>query len=271
MRLWVLGSGSRGNAVLIECGDTRVLVDAGFNPRELAGRLAAAGVAPQSIRACVVTHEHTDHVKGACAGAAKWGWALHASEGTAEACPALLAADVRTFEPGASLTIGGFELRTVPTPHDASAPVAVVVTSSRSGARAGVCYDLGHASDPVKVAMRELDLLVLEANHDENMLRVGPYPPVVQNRIASRNAHLSNRAAARLARDSASFNLKHVVLAHLSENCNEPALAVRTVTEAMASTKFRGKVHAAAQDAVVGPFTPRLARCAPAPQQLSLF
>jgi len=271
MRRWVLGSGSRGNAVLIECGDTRVLIDAGFAPRELAPRLAAAGVQPQSIRACVVTHEHTDHVKGACAGAARWGWDLHASEGTAAACPALLQADVRTFEPGASLTIGGLELRTVPTPHDAAAPVAVVVTSARSGARAGVCYDLGHASDPVKVAMRDLDLLVLEANHDEAMLRVGPYPPVVQHRIASRHGHLSNRAAARLARDSASFNLKHVVLAHLSENCNEASLAVRTVSEAMAPTKFRGKVHAASQSAVVGPFTPRMARCAPAPEQLNLF
>ena len=271
MRLWVLGSGSRGNAVLIECGDTRVLVDAGFTPRELAGRLAAAGVAPQSIRACVITHEHTDHVKGACAGAAKWGWALHASEGTAEACPALLAADARTFEPGACLSVGGLELRTVPTPHDATSPVAVVATSSRSGARAGVCYDLGHASDPVKVAMRELDLLVLEANHDETMLRVGPYPPSVQGRIAGRRGHLSNGAAARLARDSASFNLKHVVLAHLSESCNEPALAERTVSEALAATKFRGRVHVATQHAVVGPFTPRMARCGPAPQQLSLF
>ncbi|HET9010289.1 MAG TPA: MBL fold metallo-hydrolase [Gemmatimonadaceae bacterium] len=271
MRLWVLGSGSKGNAVLIECGETRVLVDAGFAPRELAGRLAAVGVAPQSIRACVITHEHTDHVKGACAGAAKWGWALHASEGTAEACPALLGADARTFEPGASLTIGDLELRTVPTPHDATAPVAIVATSSRSGARAGVCYDLGHASDPVKIAMRELDLLVLEANHDEAMLRAGPYPPSVQGRIAGRRGHLSNRAAARLARESASFNLKHVVLAHLSESCNEPALAERTVSDALTGTRFRGKVHVAPQHAAVGPFTPRLTRCAPAPEQLTFF
>ena len=271
MRLWVLGSGSRGNAVLVECGETRVLIDAGFAPRELGGRLAAVGVSPQSIRACVITHEHSDHVKGACAGAAKWGWSLHATEGTASACPALLDADVRTFEPGATLTIGGLELRTVPTPHDATAPVAVVATSARSGARAGVCYDLGHASDPVRVAMRELDLLVLEANHDEAMLRAGPYPPSVQGRISGRRGHLSNGAAAKLARESATFNLKHVVLAHLSESCNDGALAERTVSEALTGTRFRGKVHVAPQHAVVGPFTPRLARCAPAPQQLSLF
>lgn len=271
MRLWVLGSGSRGNAVLIECGETRVLIDAGFSPRELAARLAATGVPPQSIRACVITHEHTDHVRGACAGAERWGWALHATEGTAAACPALLAADARTFEPGASFSVGGLELRTVPTPHDASDPVAVVATSARSGARVGVCYDLGHATDPVRVAMRELDLLVLEANHDEAMLRVGPYPPSVQRRIASRRGHLSNGAAAKLAREAASFNLKHVVLAHLSESCNDGALAARTVSDALAGTRFRGKVHVATQQGVVGPFTPRLARCGPAPEQLSLF
>ncbi|MFL5576774.1 MAG: MBL fold metallo-hydrolase [Gemmatimonadaceae bacterium] len=271
MRLWVLGSGSRGNAVLVECGETRVLVDAGFNVRELASRLGAVGVAPQSIRACVITHEHSDHVKGACAAAEKWGWSLHASEGTAQAFPALLDADVRTFEPGASVEVGGLELRTVPTPHDAADPVAVVATSRRSGARAGVCYDLGHATDPVRVAMRDLDLLVLEANHDEGMLRAGPYPPSVQGRIASRHGHLSNRAAGALARECANPNLKHVVLAHLSESCNDHGVAERTVSLALAGTRFRGKVHVAMQHAVVGPFTPRMARCAPAPEQLTFF
>jgi phosphoribosyl 1,2-cyclic phosphodiesterase len=133
-----------------------------------------------------------------------------------------------------------------------------------------VCYDLGHASDPVRVAMRELDVLVLEANHDDGMLRAGPYPPSVQGRIASRSGHLSNGAAARLARECANGNLRHVVLAHLSEVCNEPAVAMEAVTAALAGTRFRGRVHAATQHGPVGPFTPRMSRCAPAPQQLSL-
>lgn len=271
MRLWVLGSGSKGNAVLIECGETRVLIDVGFAPRELARRLAAIGVAPSSIKACVVTHEHSDHVRGAQAATRRWGWSLHASAGTAEACPALLEADARTFEPGDSFAVGGVELRTVPTPHDAAAPVALVATSTHSGARAGICYDLGHATDPVRVAMRELDLLVLEANHDEGMLRAGPYPPSVQRRIASRSGHLSNRAAAKLARDCAHFNLRHVVLAHLSENCNDRQVAHETVAEGLAGTKFRGRVHVSSQHSVCGPFTPSLRRCAPAPEQLALF
>ena len=271
MRLWVLGSGSRGNAVLIECGETRVLVDAGFAPRELARRLAAVGVAPSSVKACVVTHEHTDHVKGAAAAAQRWGWSLHASAGTADAWPALLEADARTFEPGDTFTVGGVELRTMPTSHDAAAPVAVVATSSHSGARVGVCYDLGHATDAVRVGLRELDLLVLEANHDEGMLRAGPYPPSVQRRIASRSGHLSNDAAGKLARQCAHHNLRHVVLAHLSENCNDPVVAHQTVSTALDGTRFRGRVHVTKQDSVVGPFTPSLRRCAPAPEQLTLF
>lgn len=270
MRVWVLGSGSRGNAILLESGDTRVLVDAGFHVRELEVRLTAVGVAPQSVRACVVTHEHGDHARGACAAAARWGWELHASEGTAGACAGMAAADVRTFEPGATFAIGGLSVRTVPVPHDAAGPVAVVATAERSGARVGVCYDLGHASDPVRVAMRELDILVLEANHDDGMLRAGPYPPSVQGRIAGRAGHLSNRAAAGLARECANSNLRHVVLAHLSEVCNDPAVATEAVTAALVGTRFRGRVHAATQGGTVGPFTPRMSRCAPAAQQLSL-
>jgi phosphoribosyl 1,2-cyclic phosphodiesterase len=267
----VLGSGSRGNAVLVESGDTRVLIDAGFPPHVLEKRLTAIGIPPASVRACVITHEHGDHVSGAAAAVARWGWDLHASEGTARACPALADADVRTFEPGATVTVGGIELRMVPTPHDAESPVAVVATAVKSGARAGICYDLGHATDPVRVAMRELDILVLESNHDEGMLRLGPYPPVVQRRISGRDGHLSNRAAGMLARQCVGPSLRHVVLAHLSEQCNTPDVARTAMTEALSTTRFRGRVDVAAQNAVVGPITPYMRRCAPAAEQLTLF
>lgn len=270
MRVWVLGSGSRGNAVLIECGDTRLVVDAGFPVRELAQRLAAVGVAPESIEACVVTHEHGDHVRGASAAAAKWGWALYATPGTAAACPALLAADARTVEAGTTFQVGRFDVRTVPTPHDAREPVAVVATARPTGARAAVCYDLGCATEPVRQALRGVDVLVLEANHDAGMLRGGPYPPSVCDRIASRTGHLSNRAAATLARESAHRALSHVVLAHLSEQCNQPSVAVGDVSAALARTAFRGRVDAAAQDAVVGPFLPGASRRAAAAEQLAL-
>ena len=267
MRVWVLGSGSRGNAVLLESGDTRVLVDAGFAPRELAQRLAAVGVAPESIAACVVTHEHADHVKGAAAASARWGWQLYATTGTAAAGAALLDADVRAVDARAGFTVGGLELRTVPTPHDAAEPVAVVATARGSGARAAICYDLGHATEPVRQALRDADVLVLESNHDEGMLRSGPYPPSVCDRIAGRNGHLSNRAAGALARQCAHRQLGHVVLAHLSEQCNDARVAVEQMTVSLARTAFRGRVAAASQGSPVGPFVPGLRRAA---AQLSL-
>jgi len=270
MRLWVLGSGSKGNAVLLECGDSRVLVDAGFPVRELAQRLATLGIAPQSIEGVVLTHEHGDHVRGASAAAIRWGWSLYATEGTARAHPALPEADVATFDAGATLHVGRFELRAVPTSHDAADPVAVVATSKSTGVRAGVCYDLGCITDVVRGAFRDVDLLVLEANHDEGMLRAGPYPPSVCERIAGRRGHLSNRAAAAMARDAAHPNLSHVVLAHLSESCNDHGLATAAVAAGVAGTRFRGKVSVAPQHAATGPLLPRLNRWVAVSEQLAL-
>ncbi|GJG87594.1 MBL fold metallo-hydrolase [Gemmatimonadetes bacterium T265] len=269
MRLWVLGTGSRGNAVLLESDGARLLVDAGFGVRALAERLAAARVAPESIDACVVTHEHADHVKGVRHAAARWGWAIHASAGTAGAHAPLRAGNASTFAAGAGFRVGPFDVQTVATPHDAAESVAVVVTSD-SGARAGVCYDLGHAPDPVRAALAELDVLVLEANHDEAMLRAGPYPPSVAERIAGRFGHLSNRAAGALARQIAGAGLRHVVLAHLSESCNEPRLASADVGAALARTRFRGAITPALQDLVAGPFVATAHKRSGGAEQLAL-
>lgn len=260
MKLWVLGSGSSGNAVLIECGDSRVLVDAGFGTRTLATRLRAIGVAPASIEACIVTHEHTDHVKGAAAGARRWGWTVYASDGTVDAWPELRASNCVRVASGASIALSRMLVTTYATPHDAASPIGVRVTSTRSGASAVVCTDIGHVSDGVRALCAEADLLVLESNHDEGMLRAGPYPPSVRARIASRTGHLSNRACAALVRDVTHTNLAHVVLAHLSENCNDHGLAHATASTALRRTRFRGRLSVAMQHDVVGPFLPRAAR-----------
>ena len=266
MKLWVLGSGSSGNAVLIECGESRVLVDAGFGTRTLSSRLRAIGIAPASIEACIVTHEHTDHVKGAAAGARRWGWTLFASEGTVDAWPELQDSNCVRVAPGASVDLTRMRITTYATPHDSASPIGVRVTATRTGASAVVCTDVGHVSDGVRALCSDADLLVLESNHDEGMLRAGPYPPSVRARIASRTGHLSNRACAGLVRDVTHTNLAHVVLAHLSENCNDHGIAHAATADALRRTRFRGRLSVAMQHDVVGPFLPRASRADAAAQ-----
>lgn len=256
MRMWMLGSGSRGNAVVLEAAGTRILIDAGFAPQVMIDRLAVADVAPESIDAVVITHEHIDHVRGVRVMSERFGWTPYATAGTIMAARDLRDAGAIPFRAGDALTLGEIDLATVRASHDAAEPVVLVATARRSGARAGIAYDLGIATQPVLDAMRDLDLLVLEANHDEDMLRHGPYPPSVRNRIAGRTGHLSNSAAAQLARDVAHRDLRHVVLAHLSESCNAPRAALEAVTSSMPRARFAGRVSVAAQDRVVGPFEP---------------
>ncbi len=260
MKVWVLGSGSGGNAVLVEAGESRGLVDAGFGTRMLSARLKTIGIAPASIEACIVTHEHTDHVKGAAAAARRWGWSLFASEGTVDAWPELKEANCTRVPVGDSVALSRMMLTTYGTPHDAASPIGVRLTSNSTGARAVVCTDIGHASANVRELCEEADLLVLESNHDDGMLRSGPYPPSVRARIASRVGHLSNRASAELARDVVHRDLAHVVLAHISENCNDHGLAHRAMTEALRRTTFRGTTSVALQHGVVGPFLPKANR-----------
>lgn len=266
MKVWVLGSGSSGNAVLVESGESRVLVDAGFSRRELASRLRTIGVAPASIEACVVTHEHTDHVKGAASAARRWGWSLYASAGTIDAWPELAGAGCAAVAPGESVTLSRVVMTAYATPHDAANPIGVRIASSATGASAVVCTDVGHVSDGVRALCSNADVLVIESNHDEGMLRTGPYPPSVRARIASRTGHLSNRACADLVRDVVHRDLTHVVLAHLSERCNDHGIAHRAAAASLRRTRFRGALSVAMQHGVVGPFLPRAGRLEPEPQ-----
>jgi phosphoribosyl 1,2-cyclic phosphodiesterase len=269
VKVWILGTGSSGNAVLVEGDGTRVLIDVGFGPRTLASRLKAASVDPCSIDACFLTHDHSDHVSGVARAAKRWGWAVFATKGTAQS-PALATVSVTPLSANERLRIEGLELTAIATPHDANEPVGFLATSVSTGARAAICYDVGHASDDVHALCREVDVLVLEANHDEGMLWAGPYPPWLCQRIAGDSGHLSNRAAAALARDSVTSRTAHVVLAHLSEKNNTPEMARSAVRSALRTTAFRGKLSTASQDTVIGPFVPRGLR-AESPDQYSLF
>lgn len=254
MRIWALGTSSAGNAFLLECEGARVLVDAGFPPRTLAARLASVGVAPESVEGVVLTHEHGDHVRGAADGAARWGWSLSASAGTVAADSDLAAAGARTFHAGDTLAFSTMTIATIPVPHDAAEPVALVATARSSGVRVGIAYDIGHAPEPLARALERVDVLVLEANHDETMLRDGPYPPVVRARIAGAYGHLSNRAAAELGARCAHRALSAVVLAHLSARCNTPALATQAVRATLAGSAPRARTVPAPRAGVAGPF-----------------
>jgi phosphoribosyl 1,2-cyclic phosphodiesterase len=265
----MLGSGSKGNAILIECDGSRILIDCGFGTRTLAGRLKAIRVAPQSIDACLITHEHTDHVKGAAGAMKRWGWGVHATRGTI-AESGLTGSGLKSFRPGAVLDFPTMSVTSTSTPHDARQSVGFVVESKSTGARAGLFYDIGHVSASIASACKDLDILVLESNHDDDMLRNGPYPRWLQSRIAAPTGHLSNKDSGAFAREALTKTTNHLVLAHLSENCNSPRIALASMRFAIAKSRFKGTLSAAKQDAVVGPFTPGAAR-AERPIQYALF
>jgi phosphoribosyl 1,2-cyclic phosphodiesterase len=258
MKLAILGSGSRGNAVALHADGATLLVDAGFGPKTLARRAAESGIPLTPLAGIVLTHEHGDHARGAAHLANALGCEVFASAGTIARVPAGRI-PARLLPPaGQSVRIGPFRVMTARTAHDASEPVAVAVVDE-SDRKVGVAYDLGRATAAVRHLLRDCAALVLEANHDEVLLRTGPYPPVVRARIGGAFGHLSNRAAAELAAEVCGPRLEVVVLVHVSERCNDPALARRTVAAALRGRRFRGQLLVAAQDTALPAVTLRRA------------
>lgn len=257
MRFCTLASGSKANVTLVEIGATRLLIDCGLGPRILARRLAEAGVAPTSVDAVVVTHEHIDHVKGLAQAVARWGWPVVATAGTLAGARDVPRERHVALGYGDSRVIGACSVELIAVPHDAAQPAAVVVTSTHSGLRLGLATDLGDVSDALAAAFERLDFLVLESNHCEVMLRNGPYPPFLQARIASGTGHLSNRQTGALLQHVAHKGLRQVMLAHLSQQNNEPSVALTAATAVLKGTRFRGVLGCAAQDVVTHPGTRR--------------
>jgi len=254
VRLTVLGSGSRGNALLLESSGDAILIDAGFSARDLERRLDAAGGRPAGLVGIALTHEHGDHARGASAAAAAWGVPILASRGTLDALAPRLKAgtETRALGAGRGVRCGGFTVRAYPTAHDASDPLMLVVEDA-DGRRVGIAYDVGSPTAALKHACLGLDALVLETNHDEVLLRSSRYPATVRARIAGRGGHLSNREAGLLAAEVAHAGLALVVLAHLSDQCNTPALALEAMARALAGTAFCGRLVVARQDAPLPP------------------
>lgn len=231
MRFASLGSGSRGNALLVEADGTRVLIDCGFGPRELGKRLARLGVEIGDVDAILVTHEHGDHVGGVARCAGRHGIAVFASAGTCAAAGALAEVRVERFDSHSCFSVGGIEVHPYPVPHDAREPVQFVLADGRH--RLGVLTDAGHVTPHMVSMLAACDAIVLECNHDPEMLARGSYPWHLKQRIAGRFGHLDNEAAAGLLRQIGTQRLQHVVCAHLSEQNNRPALAVAAVAAAL--------------------------------------
>lgn len=233
VRVCLLASGSRGNATLIEADGCRVLIDAGLSAREINRRLGEIGLCADDLDALLITHEHRDHVGGIGPLARRHHLPVYIVPQTAAAIPQLgKIAALFHFMPGDRFTLGPLEISSFSITHDATDPVGFVINSSEG--RIGYATDLGIATRLVADQLKGARVLVLESNHDEQMLLNGPYPWPLKQRVHGRHGHLSNRAAAELLQKLAWEGLEAVFLAHLSQENNHPQLAGQTLKDCLA-------------------------------------
>jgi len=236
MRFCSLGSGSSGNALVVEsrCGTTtsRVLVDCGFSQRELQTRLARAGLAVDDLDAVFVTHEHGDHVGCAVTLSRRHGIPLWTSRGTWRALgePALPEGRLRFARDGEPITVGNLQLHPFTVPHDALEPLQLSCTDGQW--RLGVLTDVGSSTAHLLAQIQRCDALVLECNHDRTLLAQSRYPASLKARIDGPHGHLANDSAAQILAQCHHAGLRHVVAAHLSEQNNSPALAAEALAAA---------------------------------------
>lgn len=219
----MLASSSSGNCTFVSAGRTRILVDAGLSGRETFGRLAAIGESPENLDAILVSHEHSDHVAGLPRLVKKLDIPVYLTHLTA---PAIewndCEAHVEAFQAGRRISIGDLEIDTFTVPHDAVDPVGFSFLSE--GIKVSLVTDLGYIPDAIKYHLRGTNLMILESNHDLEMLKVGPYPWSVKQRVMGRKGHLSNEVVSDFIRGDLDSTTSVLVLGHLSEHNNHPEL-----------------------------------------------
>lgn len=243
--LTVLGSGSKGNALVIHGKDGKILIDAGFSLRQLRNRLEASDVSEDGFEALLVSHEHSDHAQGVRLAANHLQTPIYCNRGTGtylknkeKKLPQL-----NLFASGYAFRAGEFSITPFTTPHDAREPVGFVVESGDF--RAGIVTDLGHVTSTVSHYLRECDILVLESNHDLELLRQAERPWTLKQRIISRHGHLSNPACAELIANVIHEKTRHVCLFHASEECNRYEIveeSLKTALEKLARPDIVGSV-----------------------------
>jgi phosphoribosyl 1,2-cyclic phosphodiesterase len=246
----ILGSGSSGNCAFVETPRLRLLVDAGFSGRQIATRLASIGRKLEEINAILLTHEHHDHTQGLPVLCKRYEIPVYANRLTAEAVqeemPELK--QWRVFQTGHAFELGDLLIESFTVPHDAHDPVGFLLR--HESGHIGVLTDLGHCTRLVLERVKPANVLMLETNHDMRLLQDDAVRPwSVKQRILSRFGHLSNEAAAEAITQIAHDGLRHVILGHLSRDCNRPELAHRAVTDALHKTGARHvRVHVTSQD-----------------------
>jgi len=264
LRVSILASGSSGNITLLETQSTRLLVDCGLGKRETLARLAAIELSVDRIDGILITHEHADHCHGLPQMLGLWKAPLYVTEPTMDALhrafPERLAKRLRgleTIQSGQHFSIGDIDVHAFQIPHDAADPIGF--TFRTNGTKMALVTDLGYMPQLVKVHLRDADCLLLESNHDLDMLKVGPYPWVVKQRVLSRTGHLSNHAVSEYLADPEGFDARarYLVLAHLSQENNNPDLARLSAEEALdrrpAECAFHGELLIATQDRPLRP------------------
>jgi phosphoribosyl 1,2-cyclic phosphodiesterase len=250
VKLTILGSGSSGNCAYVETAEARILVDAGFSPRQIRQRLAGIGRAPENLTAILITHEHSDHIAGLLGIADKFQIPVYCNRGTQDAAvwtfknkwskKTNLALenvgtfkskiDWRLFQTGDRFELNDLLVETFSIPHDAQDPVGFILRTAAGNL--GFATDLGHVTKLVLERIRAANVLVLESNHDVKMLQECPRRSwALKQRILGRHGHLSNATAAETAAQIMSADLKHLYLAHLSRECNKPELAQHVMAE----------------------------------------
>jgi phosphoribosyl 1,2-cyclic phosphodiesterase len=258
----MLASGSRGNCALVASSRTKILVDAGISGRETFKRMRSLGEDPRTLSAILITHEHCDHVCGLATLAKKLSIPVFMTEATRSAWARAVrdAQGVRPqmdkfehFQSGCSFQVGDIAVQPFTIPHDAADPVGF--TFRAEGIKVGVATDLGYIPVSVQDHLRGCDVLVMESNHDLEMLRVGPYPWSVKQRVMSRVGHLSNAALADFFLNDYDNSATFVVLAHLSEQNNHPEIARRGAEQALAArgSLFQNRVLLATQTEALQP------------------
>ncbi len=231
MRFALLGSGSRGNALLVEAGNTLIMVDCGFALAETEARLTRLGVEPQRITALLITHEHGDHASGVALFAARYQVPVWCTAGTRAACGKFGLHRAELFSPQTPFALAALEVTPITVPHDATEPTQFAFSDGRQ--RLGLLTDTGSITPHIRERLADCAALILECNHDRDMLEQGPYPAKLKKRVGGQFGHLSNAQAAELLMELDCGKLQHLVAAHLSEKNNTPQLARAALAQAL--------------------------------------